>query len=396
MIRKVPIIDSPVGPSDIVYALSRSADRFAVPELETIMSGHTGCRYIHTVDSGIAALYIILKALSAVSAKTEVILPAYTAGSLVVAVRRAGLSPVLCDISFRDFNCDADAILRTVSDRTLAVVCVHMFGVEMAGIKDLKARLPAGVTLVEDCAQAMGSSIGGAPVGSFGDVSFFSFNRGKNLAACGGGCIATNIGGMSESISRVKSRMGMARGRSEIMSLLKLAAFAAAVNPYVYGALFGLISRFKDTAPPLDFEIAEMSFFDAALTVKLFRRFGAMSEKRHANGIFLTKALKDMTGLTLPSVSGPGKTIFNRFPVVFKDCRARDRAMRAIWRSGVESSRMYLRPLHHMFDLGYRREDFPNACALAQGILTLPVHPSVGSKDLARSVEAVRESLRWG
>jgi dTDP-4-amino-4,6-dideoxygalactose transaminase len=55
---------------------------------------------------------------------------------------------------------------------------------------------------------------------------------------------------------------------------------------------------------------------------------------------------------------------------------------------------MYLRPLHHMFDLGYAKEDFPNACYVAQRLLALPVHPSVSREELLRAVDIIRGATR--
>jgi len=79
------------------------------------------------------------------SPHSEVILPAYTAGSLVVAVGKAGLKPVLCDISLDNYNAAAPDMLRLVGADTLAVVCVHMFGIPVDGIEKLRQGMPAGV-----------------------------------------------------------------------------------------------------------------------------------------------------------------------------------------------------------------------------------------------------------
>lgn len=394
MIRKTPIIDSPVGPADLAYAACRAADAFTIPELEEAMSRRSGCRYVHLADSGIAAFYIILKAISAGSYRTEVVLPAYTAGSLVVAVRKAGLKPVLCDVSMKDFNADTAGMLKAVSDRTLAVTGIHMFGIESSGMADLKRAMPPEVVLIEDCCQSMGTTAKGRAVGTFGDVAFFSFNRGKNLPVCGGGCITTNDAGISEAIVRAKTTMGCLGHRFDIVPLFRMLAFAPAVNPYIYGIFYGLISRFKDNAPPADFDTGGISYFQAALALSLLKRFDSMAARRYENGQFLTTALKGMKGLTVPEIETVNRTAFNRFPVVFNERPARDRAAVNILRAGVENSRMYLRPLHHMFDLGYHREEFPNACAVAEGMLALPVHPSVRRGDLSRAVEAIREALK--
>ena len=126
------------------------------------------------------------------------ILPAYTAGSLIVAVKKAGLIPVLCDISLDDFNADRSSVRAAIADNTLAVVMVHMFGIPVGYIEDLKAAMPNHVFLIEDCCQAMGSRIKDKPVGFFGDIGFFSFNRGKNLSANNGGCIITRNSSLEE------------------------------------------------------------------------------------------------------------------------------------------------------------------------------------------------------
>lgn len=394
MIQKTPIIDSSVTSGDIAYAIKRSNDALVLPEFEAAMSGHANCRYIYPVNSGIAAFYIILKALSGDSHKTEVVLPAYTAGSLVVAVRKAGLTPVLCDISLNDFNSDPEAMIKTVSDKTLAVLCVHMYGITMSAIEGLKQRLPAGVTVIEDCAQAMGSAIGGKPVGSFGDVSFFSFNRGKNLSVFGGGCIATNDAGISEAIARTVKSSATGKGEPGVLTLLKAITVSLALNPYVYGACFGLISRFKSDSPPLDFSVGRIGACQAALALSILRRFDLIAAQRRENGMLLINGLKGLKEITVPEVSGRGSPVFNRFPIVLTNRGSRDIVARRLWRAGIESSRMYNRPLHHLFDLGYGAGEFPNACYAAERLLTLPVHPSICRDRLSKAVYVIRGVLQ--
>lgn len=394
MIRKTPIIDSSVTAADLAYVIKRSNDALVLTEFEAAMASHTNCRYVYPVNSGIAAFYIILKALSGDSHKTEVILPAYTAGSLVVAVRKAGLIPILCDISLKDFNSDPEAMIKAISDKTLAVLCVHMYGIAMSAIEGLKQKLPPGVIVIEDCAQAMGSAIGGKPVGSFGDVSFLSFNRGKNLPVCGGGCIATNDAGISEAINRTVKSHAVNKGESNIKTFLKVSAFMAAVNPYIYSLLYGFISRFKSDSPPLDFLVGRMGAYQAALSLSILRRFDIMTAQRRENGMLLISGLKSLKGVTVSEVSGKDRIAFNRFPAILTDRGLRDIVARRLWRAGIESSRMYNRPLHHMFDLGYGAEEFPNACYVAQRLLTLPVHPSIGRARLSKTVDVIRGVLQ--
>jgi perosamine synthetase len=240
----------------------------------------------------------------------------------------------------------------------------------------------------------MGSTIRGKTVGSFGDIAFFSFNRGKNLSVCGGGCITTDDEELSEAIGRTIKNMDITGNRFDPAALFKTMAFSIAVNPYVYGAFYPAISRFKETAPPLDFPVGGINGFHAALDLGIIKRFDLMISKRHENGMLLMSGLKGLEGALVPEIRGADKPAFNRFPIVFKVRGARDLAAERLWRSGIESSRMYVRPLHHMFDLGYAYEDFSNACYVAQRLLTLPVHPSISRESLIKAVDVIRGILK--
>lgn len=394
MIRKLPIIGSEAKIDDIFHAFRSSGDKQALADFRNMLSVISGGRSIYTVNSGIAAFYITLKALSKLSGAKEVILPAYTAGSLVVAVRKAGLVPVLCDISPKNFNMDLDAAVRSVSDRTLAVVAVHMFGMVIKGIDGLRSALPDKVYLVEDCCQAMGSIISGSPVGKYGDVSFFSFNRGKNLPLCAGGFISTEDHSIAKSIEPETADLEAKSAAGELAELFKVLAVTAATNPFIYGAGYGLVSRFKESTPPRDFTVGQMSDFQSALGIRLLKRLEEFSAKRYNNGTYLIDRLKGEDGLICPEIAASSRPAFSRMPIVFRDLEKRSLAEHQMASKGIETSRMYLRPLHYMFDLGYDRAAFPNANYVAERLLTLPVHPGVRKRDLDRMVDAIKKALK--
>jgi dTDP-4-amino-4,6-dideoxygalactose transaminase len=354
----------------------------------------TGRKNIYLTDSGASALYLILKALTKVSQKKEVVLPAYTAGSLIVAIRKAGLKPVLCDISLEDFNMDPEAIPKALSERTLAVLAVHMFGIVSRGVESLRANSPDGMFIIEDCCQAMGSITGSRVVGASSDVSFFSFNRGKNLPLCGGGFIAT------DDVFIAKALESQVRGIPEISDLeesllpVKALAFSIAANPYVYGPGYSIISRFKEGSPPNDIRIRKMGSFHATLGYRLVSRMDLFARKRYENGMYLLNGLRAVDGIALPKIPPGDRPAFNRIPIIFKDLLARERVEYMLVRSGIESSRMYLRALHHMFDLGYDTADFPNARYLAERLLTLPAYPRLKKRDLDRIIRVISGAFK--
>ena len=388
MIRIYPIVDSPITLGDYAFALNKVFQSSAQKEFILSLLALTQSSFVYPTSSGNAAFYIILKAFSKRSMRNEVVLPAYTAGSLVVAVKKAGLTPVLCDISLKDFNLDKEHLLKVVSGNTLAVNCVHMFGIPMHGIVELSRSLPEGVYLIEDCAQSMGAKIQEDLAGSFGDISFYSFNRGKNMPLCGGGCISTN----SESLAReVEKEFKHLDKEAGFIIAVKALAFMLAVNPYFYGSFFDLLARFKDTAPPEDFTVKKISDFQADLCLSLARKRCELFRKRSENGMFLFRGLKCVSGIILPEIHANVHPVFNRLPVIFEDVNRRDVAKAALWKAGFEASVMYGLSLHHMFDLGYRLEDFPNANYLAGHLLTLPVYPSLRQRDLDRMVEVIKK-----
>ena len=393
MIKKLPIISSCAGPMDILKALCRSPGRYSLALFAETLASSMRSKYTFLTNSGISSFYVILKSLSRLSRKTEVLLPAYTAGSLIVAVRKAGLKPVLYDISLKDLNGDIDSLMTVISDRTLAAVCVHMFGIGMAGIAGLRERLPPDLFLVEDCAQAMGSSIGGITVGNFGDVSFFSFNRGKNLPLFGGGLISTNNDKVAAAIKEESAALAEEGLFTKLSEPLKLLAFSIASDPAMYGLAFPLISRFKETAPPKDLDIRRMSDFQASLGSSLLEKRDDIFSRRYLNGTALMEGLKDVSGIILPEMQANRHSVFNRMPVLFKEPAKRELAAKRLWDGGVETSTMYIKPLHHMFNLGYAEDEFPNAVYCAQRLLALPTHPLVNEDAITRMVKIIKEVM---
>jgi len=351
-----------------------------------------GAKHLFLTNSGISAFYIVLETLKKISDRREVILPAYTAGSLVVAVRKAGLRPVLCDISLEDFNLDGDLLSGVISSATLAVVGVHGFGINMKSIASLRAGMPKGVFLIEDCAQSMGSRTLERASGAFGDISFFSFNRGKNFPLYGGGCIATDNAVLAQYVKARTDSMDEESGFSGLLGLLKISAFSLIKNPFIYGPLFPLISLLKETSPAKDFTVKKIGSLQAELGIMLMAEKEGLFSARYKNGTALISGLKEGregSAPALPQIPASTRYVFNRLPVVFRDINTRMRAEESLRANGIETSRMYLKPLHHMFEMGYAVSDFPKAVYLAERLLTLPTHPNVFGADIKKMIDVI-------
>ena len=142
------------------------------------------------VASGTDALLVALMALD-VGPGDEVILPTFSFFATAGVVARLGATPVFVDIDPVDFNMDPAAVRDRITDRTKAIIPVHLFGqsADLAAIAEVAGDVP----ILEDCAQAWGADFGGRYVGGHGVMGAFSFFPSKNLGGFGdGGLVTTN------------------------------------------------------------------------------------------------------------------------------------------------------------------------------------------------------------
>jgi dTDP-4-amino-4,6-dideoxygalactose transaminase len=392
MIRKKPIIGHNITLSDIISGSKGFFARNSRDEFRGVFSAFIHSEHVYFVNSGISAFYIVLETLKKKSLRREVILPAYTAASLVVAVRKAGLEPVLCDIALEDFNMDVNAVGELITSNTLCIVCVHMFGIPINNMQKLKDTLPDDVFLIEDCAQSMGSKINDRQMGSFGDVSIFSFNRGKNLPTYGGGIIVSNSDDLSGKIEKSINALSVPGIGCELSLFIKFIALSVAFRPLFYSLLCLLTNRFREDTVPVDFEIMNYTPVQARLGISLLKQFNASCARRYENGMMITNALKDTEGVLLSLIPDISQPAFNRFPIVVKNVSRKKRIEEALNLAGIENSRMYIKPLHHIFDLGYGKDDFPNALYFAGHLLAIPVHPLLTDADVDKIITIVSET----
>jgi perosamine synthetase len=348
-------------------------------------------------NSGTTAYFLILKALQRLSGKREVILPAYTAPSLILPIKKAGLIPRLCDIDLKSFNMDLKALPSVLSDDTLAITIVHMFGLpQWVGTSPQGKRLYKDVFLIEDLASAQGSALFGRTVGSYGDVSFVSFNRGKNFATLSGGAIATDhqdIYGLV--VEQGKRYLQEPALMARIGIAFKAIALSLAVRPWFYTIFRSLISQFKYQGLHHDFAIHAYTRFQAGMGASAFQRAPFIFERRSQNGLYLLRALSDVRGITIPVIPDGAIPAFNQFPLLVDNPRKRDVIINALLKRGIEATTLYPEPIHRVYDLGYdlRKDPFPHATYLSRRLILIPTHPYVTERHLKKAVDSILISL---
>jgi len=172
-----------------------------VAQFEEAMAHRVGRKYGATVTNGTAALELVLSALG-LEPGTEVILPTFTIISCAQAIVKAGLVPVTVDCDPRTWNMTADHVAAAITNKTQAILVVHIYGfpVDLNPVLDLARR--HGLAVIEDAAEMIGQYYDGKPCGSFGDVSTMSFYANKHITTGEGGMVLAND---QQLIEKVKS-----------------------------------------------------------------------------------------------------------------------------------------------------------------------------------------------
>lgn len=332
------------------YVLGEESKRF-----EKEFAGYCGVEHCIGTGNGLDALTLIFMAyreLAMMLEGDEVIVPANTSVTTIIAVMRTGLKPILCEPSPITYTLNPELIDSLVTPRTKAVLPVHLYGqcADMEGI--VKRARKYGLKVIEDASQAPGAVFLSKRTGSLGDVAAFSFNPENNLGALGdAGCIVTNDKKVAETI-RVLNNYGSSRQ-----------------NVYTYK---GINSRLDEIQA-------------AVLSVKL-KRLDADNEKRRAI------ARKYMTGINHPFVMLPPVTkweghVFHVFPVF---CQRRDVLQVWLREKGIDTRIHYPVPPHEQAALKeYGDWHLPITEQIHQEELSLPISPLMTDEEVQMVIDAV-------
>jgi dTDP-4-amino-4,6-dideoxygalactose transaminase len=334
--------------AEILAAVQRVCDsqRFIMgPEvtaLEGEMAAMLGVRHAVAVSSGTDALLLALMALD-IKAGDEVVTPTYSFFATAGAVARLGATPVLVDIDEATFNVDPAAIKAAITPKTKAIIPVHLFGQSAEMDEVLKVASQAGITVVEDAAQAIGASYKSKPIGGLGAFGCFSFFPSKNLGAFGdAGLVTTNDDGLAK-----KARLLRTHG----------------MEPRYYHHLVGANFR--------------MDALQAAILRVKAPHLAGWTERRRANAdryrtLFRDAALLDR--VALPVEAPERRHIYNQFVIRTSD---RDGLKKHLDAAGIGTEIYYPVPFHQQpcfAYLGHRSGDFPKAERAAQDSLAIPIY----------------------
>jgi perosamine synthetase len=166
-------------------------DTAIIREWENAVAAHVAVPAAAAVNSGRSGMTQILKHIG-ITSGDEVIVPAYTLKDLIPLIQHLGATVVPADADPATFNVTSETVAARISERTKAVIVLHAFG-SPAPMPDIVAiTKPLGIPVIEDCAHALGATLCGDQVGSYGYAAFFSFEMTKPINTYGGGMVVSH------------------------------------------------------------------------------------------------------------------------------------------------------------------------------------------------------------
>ncbi len=360
--------------------------RRADVDLEGEIAGFFGVRHVFAVSSGRAALLLILRALRSLSDRREVIVPAYTCFAVVAAVRAAGLEVRPCDIERSSLGMDPRALEAALTADTLCVIPTHLFGIpsDVDEIRDrIEGRAPF---VVENAAQAMGGKLRERPLGTLGDVGFFSLGRGKAISAGDGGIALTH----SPSIGAALNAQYLALHEPAAFEMWRTFLTALFTRALIHPALFwfpaGLpFLRLGETILPKEVHVKRLSRAGRGLLRAWRDRLAEGNDQRRKTAEYFCRKLEIHWGST-------GAIPYLRLPVLVEDPEIRERILIMARKRGLGITPMYPCALDGLDGVPSGPGGYPRASETARSLLTIPTHHILTDRDRARIVALFLEA----
>lgn len=332
-----------------------------VKAFESAFAEFCGAKHCIGVGNGTDAIFLTLKAMG-IGQGDEVITAANSFIATSEAITMAGARVVFVDICPDTFNIDPEKIEEKITERTKAIVPVHLYGQPADMDPILRIAQKHGLKVIEDAAQAHGARYKGRIVGTIGDAACFSFYPGKNLGAYGdGGAIVT-----SDADLAIKARMLANHGR---------------VDKYDH-KIEGMNSR--------------LDGLQAAILNAKLPHLPAWTESRRKNACRYNELLQGIPNLKTPFEIDEVRAVYHLY-VVRVNNGLRSHLQEHLKSKGVSTGIHYpisLPSLSAYSYLNHQDMDFPEAISASREILSLPMYPELNEDQIQHTVGVIREGLR--
>jgi dTDP-4-amino-4,6-dideoxygalactose transaminase len=329
-----------------------------VAEFEAQFADLCECEFAAGVGSGTDALILALRAME-IGPGDEVITVPNSWISSASCIALVGARPVFVDVDV-DMNVDPSSIEDAITERTRAILPVHLTGrpAKMDAILNIADRHE--IVVIEDAAQAVGAKYKGRAVGGLGKIGCFSLHPLKNLNAAGdGGVVTCSDSGLAERLCQWRNHGLVDRDHAEF---------------------WGLCSR--------------LDTIQAAILIPRMAGLNAVGEKRRETAHYYNERLRDL--VQVPLESDDEHHVYHTYVIQTK---RRDDLARHLAEKGISAKVHYPIPIHLQAscqEYGYRKGDFPVSERLSETILTLPVHQHLTDAQREYVADAVIDFFESG
>ena len=329
------------------YILGKEMETF-----EKAFAAWVGAKHCVALNSGTDALILAFRALG-IGEGDEVIVPANTYIASVIGITENGATPVFVDAD-ENMEIDADAIEAKITDKTKAILPVHLYGQPCRMDKIMQLAEKYGLIVVEDCAQCHGSTFGGKKTGTFGAIGCFSFYPTKPLGALGdAGAIVTDDDALAEKVRMLRN-------------------YGSRVK--YYNEINGVNSRMDEVQA-------------AVLQVGLRYLDEETDMRKHQAELYIN-GIKN-PAVVIPPVYDGVEHVYHLFPILVAD---REDFQNYLKEHGVNTQIHYPVPPYVADcyrDWGYEWSDFPNAERFAKQEVSLPIYAGLPDEEAAYVIDVI-------
>jgi perosamine synthetase len=324
-------------------------------------------KYASGVGSATQALHLATRVLN-LGPGDEVIVPTFTFAATANSVTYCGAKAVLVDVDPQTFNISIDSIKKHISKKTKAIIPVHYGGQSCDMNKIIAIAKSKHLSIIEDCAHALGSKFGNTMCGSIGDIGCFSFYPTKIITTGEGGMVTTNNNNFYKKIKQLRSQgMDVTPNQREKSNTWKYDIVDLGYN----------------------YRLDEIR---SSLGLSQLNRINKINTLRIKIANQYNKLLKNIKGISLPVIASNRNHIFHLYSIkIEKDYPlTRDELFQKLHKKGIGTSVQYY-PLHLMSynKNKYKVSDFPNANKLKDQVLCLPIYPTMSKKQIEYVVSAI-------
>ena len=336
-----------------------------IAEFEKKLASYIGTKYCIAFNSGTSAGHAALLAININSG--EVIVPSFTFISTANWPLMVNAKPKFVDIEEENFGLNPERVKSEITKNTKAIIPIHYGGLPCKIIEINRIARNKKIPLIEDCAEAFGTKIKGVSVGTFGQMSIFSFAPNKILTTGEGGAICTDSRKIFEKLQLIRS----------------------------HGRLINE-NYFKTSQLPNYISIGynwRMSSMTAALGLSQFDKLDRIIQLRRRHARFYVSKLKKINEIKLPDEPKDHLHVYQLFTIQLKNNLIRHKLQKFLASKGI-MTKVFFEPIHlskFYKKSGFGKKSLSNTEKISQTVLSLPIFPGLKSEEITHICDSIKE-----